>query len=78
MPNRRNDGNHSSKLPISLGGKTIHIPAPNRDHSSTPDCRGNIDRRQYPIQDNIHQNEFLVKRAHKSGWMKDIDITKGF
>ena len=60
-PHRRDDGNHSSKLPIRLGVETMHIAAPNRDHSSTPNSGGTIDGRQCSIQDNIHQDKFLLK-----------------
>jgi hypothetical protein len=78
MPHRRDDGNHSSKLPIRLGVETMHIAAPNGDHGSTPNGGGKIDGRQCSIQDDIHQNEFLLKRAYRAGWTEDIILTKGF
>ncbi|KAI2489586.1 hypothetical protein MHU86_25005 [Fragilaria crotonensis] len=64
------------RTPIRLGVETMHIAAPNGDHGSTPNGGSKIDGRQCSIQDDIHQNEFLLKRAYRAGWTEDIVLTK--
>jgi hypothetical protein len=52
---------------------TIDIVAPDRDHSSTLNCRDRVDGCKGLIKENICQNAFLLKHAQTCGWMEDIN-----